>query len=261
MINQNLKFLKEFFLNLFFPKQCLGCHKEGEYLCQDCRALLEISDSQYCLCQKPKKVMSSGKCPICKSKNLSGLYFALSYQNPLAKKLIHLYKYPPYLKALAKDLAFLIITHFQLLEKPESQIWQGKILIPVPLTERRKKKRGFNQAEEIAKELSLFLNPVRDSGNNESLQKENISNGVNIPLFSNCLIKTKQTLAQVELSEKERSQNVKEAFFVKNKQLIKGQEILLVDDVYTTGSTMEEAAKVLKGGGAKRVWGVVVARG
>ena len=112
-------------------------------------------------------------------------------------------------------------------------------LIPVPLFKRKLKKRGFNQAEEIAKELSRVLK---------------------IPLISDNLIKTKETPPQVNLSEKEREENLKNAFFCKNPALIKQKKIFLIDDVYTTGSTMEECAKTLKQSGAKEIWGIVVAR-
>jgi len=108
------------------------------------------------------------------------------------------------------------------------------------LEKRKLKQRGFNQAEEIAKELSSFLK---------------------IPLVSDCLTKIKETLPQVELSGKKREENIKGVFLVKNNEKTRGRKVLLVDDVYTTGSTMEEAARVLKTAGAKEVWGVVVARG
>lgn len=255
---------KEFFLNLFFPRFCLGCKKEETYLCQDCRATLEISEHQYCLCNKnPLRLPSpthlstskgclpphlsigkrnkAGKCKRCYSKKLSGLYSSLSYQEKsLTKKLIHQFKYPPYIKELAKPLSSLIIEHFLLLNKNPQQICQRGILISVPLFKRKLKKRGFNQTEEIAKELSKTLM---------------------VPLISDNLIKIKETSPQVELSEKERRENLRSAFFCKNPALIKQKKIFLIDDVYTTGSTMEECAKTLKKSGAKEVWGIVVARG
>lgn len=232
--------IKNFFLDLFFPKLCLGCQKEGSYLCQDCLSLLEISKSQFCLCKEPKRIPQAGKCPNCRSRKLSGLFAALPYQNPLLQKLIKQLKYEPHLKELAKTLASLIITHFQILEKSPTEIGKGKILVPLPLAKRKLRKRGFNQAEEIARELAKIWK---------------------IPLISDCLVKIKETLAQVDLSENQREENIKGAFLVKNKNKIRGKKILLVDDVYTSGATMEEAAKVLIEAGAKEVWGVVVARG
>ncbi len=225
-----------FILDLFSPPFCFSCQKEGTYLCDDCRAYLEISQEQYCLCPKP--IILVEKCQRCRAKKLDGLYFAVPYQKALSKKLILCFKYEPFIKELAKTLASLIIEHFQLLNnKPD---FFNFILIPIPLDEKRLKRRGFNQAEEIGKELSKFLN---------------------IPLLSDCLIKIKKTVPQVELSDEERRENIKGAFDCEKREKIKGKEILLVDDVYTTGSTMEEAARVLKEAGAKKVIGVAVARG
>ena len=223
-------------LDILFPKCCFGCQKHGTYLCDDCKACLEISEYQYCLCPKPKPF--PGKCPQCKAKKLDALYFALPYQKPFVKKLIQSFKYSPFIKDLSQPLTSLIIEHFYLLEKQSS--FSSFILIPIPLDIKKLKWRGFNQAEEIAKELAGFLN---------------------IPLLSDCLIKIKETLPQIELNNEERKENIKNAFSVKSSKIIKNKKILLVDDVYTTGSTMEEAAKVLKRAGAKEVIGIVVARG
>jgi ComF family protein len=212
---------KEFILDLLFPKFCLGCKKEGTFLCEDCFATLEISTSH----QKFK------------GKNLADLYFPLNYENFLVKRLIQNFKYPPLIKELKKELAFLIISHFLLLDKKPD--FSDFVLVPIPLSKKKLRWRGFNQAEEIAKELANFLK---------------------IPLVSDCLIKTKETKDQVELSEKERKENVKGAFFIKNKEKIAGKNVLLVDDVFTTGATMEEAARVLKEAGAEKIVGVVVAK-
>lgn len=244
-----MKKIKNFLLNLFFPKFCFNCQKEGSYLCQDCQSLLEISQYQFCLCPKSRRLLKGGKCRNCHSKKLNGLYFSTTYQNPLIKELIQKFKYHPFVKELTETLSLLIITHFQLLDNKPNFFYlpgEGKfsnganfILIPIPLDEKRLKWRGFNQATEIAKWLSEFLG---------------------IPLISNCLLKTKNNCPQVELSEKERKENVKNIFSCKNKKEIFGKKILLVDDVYTTGATMEEAALILKESEAKEIWGIVVAR-
>jgi len=228
-----IKKIQKFFLDLLFPKFCFNCQKEGSYLCPDCFSILEISQTH----QKYS------------TKSLTDLYFALPYQNILVKKLIQRFKYEPFIKELAETLALLIITHFQLLDNKPNFVYpvrdQGPsnganfILIPIPLNEKRRRWRGFNQTEEIGKELSKFLK---------------------IPLVKNCLKRIKNAQPQVELSEKERRENVKDIFFCQNKKEILGKKILLVDDVYTTGATMEEAARILKESGAKEVRGIVVAR-
>ena len=221
MTENILKKIGEFISEVFFPKFCLGCQKEGEYLCQDCKELLEILRIH-------KKY---------KTKYLSDLYFPLVYKKPLTKKLILSFKYKPFLKDLSLTLSFLILDHLKLIE--EEKNFSDFILIPIPLEKKKLKWRGFNQSEEIGKKLA-----------------ENLE----IPIFSNVLFKIKETRPQVELSEKERRENIKGCFLVKNKDLIKNKKILLLDDIFTTGSTMEEAAKTLKEAGAKEIVGMVLAR-
>jgi ComF family protein len=148
------------------------------------------------------------------------------------------FKYEPFIRELKKPLANLIITHFQLCEKTKSD-FADFVLVPVPLERKRMKWRGFNQSEEIAKELAGYLE---------------------IPLINDALFKIKETLAQINLTGEEREENIKGVFSVKNIAKIVRKRILLVDDVYTTGSTMNECARVLKDAGAKEIWGVAVAR-
>jgi ComF family protein len=214
--------IKNFLLNLFFPKFCFLCQKEGTYLCEDCKSTLEILHSHQSY---------SGK-------NLKDLYWAAPYSSVLIEKLIHNFKYKPFIKGLSRPLSSLIINHFQLIEKKPNFV--DFVIIPIPLHKKRLKWRGFNQAEEIGKELSRFLK---------------------IPLLKDCLIKIKESLPQIELSEEERKENVLGTFLVKNREKVKKRKILLVDDVYTTGATMEECARILKKAGAREVIGIVVARG
>ncbi len=214
--------VKNFILDLLYPQFCFNCGREGNYLCEDCQSTLGLQLTH----QKHQ------------TRNLKDLYFALPYQDSLIKNLIQKFKYKPLVKELSKTLASLIITHFQLLDnKPD---FSNFTLIPVPLEKKRLKWRGFNQAEELSRELSVFLK---------------------IPLINNVLVKIKTTLPQVEFSEEERKENVKGVFLCKNSNQIKGKKILLVDDIYTTGATMEECAKVLKEAGAREIIGIVVARG
>lgn len=244
----NFLSIQNFLLNLFFPKFCLGCQKEGAYLCDDCKETLDINQFNYCLCDRnpstlpPNKEL--GKCPKCQDKKLSGLYFALPYkEKQLTKKIIHQFKYQPYLKDMAKTLASLIIEHLILSGKNTDEIWENSILIPVPLDKKKFRIRGYNQSEELAKELSKILK---------------------IPVVLDCLIKTKSTKPQMELNKIEREKNLLGAFEIKcvksDLTHFKNKKIFLVDDVYTTGSTMQECAKILKQSGAKSVWGICIAR-
>ncbi|MFH1894357.1 MAG: ComF family protein [Patescibacteria group bacterium] len=243
--------IKKFLLEIFFPKFCFRCQREGSYLCQDCLATLDVLENVFCLCENPSRLPLAGKCRNCSALHLDGLYFAASYKNSLIRKLIHQFKYEPYTKELATSLALLIITHFNLIQKEFEK--EEFIFVPVPLSRKKLKKRGFNQSEEIGKELAENL-PARIGC------AEGVAGG-KIPLVADCLIKEKETPPQMELPKEERIKNIKGAFSVKNSEILKNKKILLVDDVYTTGATMEECSKILKRAGAKEVWGVVVARG
>jgi ComF family protein len=236
--------LKNFFLELFFPSFCFGCNKEGTLLCYDCKSTLEISEYNYCLCNKALRLPlgnNNGKCSRCQDKKLSGLYFALPYKEKfLTRKLIYQFKYKSYLvKTLAKPLVEMILEHFVLAKNLELEIWKDSIIIPVPLEKGKWKDRGYNQSEELGKMIGQSLNVLTVTHN---------------------LVKIKKTNPQMKLKAKEREGNVRNAFKIKNPQEIAGRKVFLVDDVYTTGSTMEECAKILKEAGAKQVWGICIAR-
>lgn len=230
--------MKNYLLDILFPKFCFGCGKEGTFLCPDCQSCIEMLEDVFCFCDNPKRLPEAGKCSSCRTKKLDGLFFAVSYQNKLVRKMIQEFKYEPFIKDLAEPLANLIINHIFLLREG-NRFEEGDVLIPIPLTRKKIKNRGYNQSEETAKGLSKELK---------------------IPVITDCLIKMKETLPQMELSKEKRKENVKGVFEVKNEEEIKGKKILLVDDVYTTGAAMEECAKILKQAGAKEVWGVTIAR-
>lgn len=234
-------FLKKFFLDLLWPQFCLGCQREGNLICPDCLSLIEVLEYQFCpFCKTAQRVLDKGTCLSHRSKHLKGLFAAASYHNFLVRRLIKNFKYQPFLKNLSEPLAFLIITHFSLIDKKEIfQPVDNSFFIPIPLLASRQRWRGFNQAEEITKILSLYFD---------------------VPYQVNNLIKIKKTQPQTELKEKEREENIKAAFRVCKPKDIQGKKIFLIDDVFTTGATMEEAAKTLKEAGADKVWGIVAAR-
>ena len=145
---------------------------------------------------------------------------------------------------MAKTLASIITEHLLISGKNTDEIWENGILVPIPLDKKKFRARGYNQSEELAKELSEILK---------------------IPVLSDVLIKTKHTASQAELKKEEREKNILNAFATKNcgtsdVPQFYGKKVFLVDDVYTTGSTMEECAKVLQEAGAKSVWGICLAR-
>ena len=119
--------------------------------------------------------------------------------------------------------------------KNTEEIWENSVLIPVPLDKTKLKQRGYNQSEELAKELSKVLK---------------------VPVVSNVLIKIKSTEPQMELSKQEREKNLENAFTIKNPaEVMRDKKVFLVDDVYTTGSTMAECAKTLKKSGDQNRFG------
>ena len=212
--------IKNFILDLILPKFCFGCKKEGTYLCEDCLATIEIF-------KEHKKF---------NHKILDDLFAATDYNHPILKKMIFSFKYEPFAKELAKDLVNLLKIHFLLLNKRVD--FSDFLFLPIPLSKRRLKWRGFNHAKEIAKELSEFFGAK---------------------VLEDVLIKTKETKPQVSLLEKERKENLKGVFKVKNPALIFDRKIVLVDDVFTTGTTLSEAGKVLKEAGVKKIIGMVIA--
>jgi ComF family protein len=120
------------------------------------------------------------------------------------------------------------------------------LIIPVPLHPKRLRWRGFNQAELLAKYLG-----------------ENMTPGFSLPVLSDVLIRQKNTTTQMKIKNySERQKNMEGAFGInkENNNLIRSKNILLVDDVATTGSTLFECARILKKSGAASVFGIVVAR-
>jgi len=235
--------IKEFFFNLFFPKFCLICRREGSYLCEDCFSLIDLcalQEKKYCpFCHWPLLNPQETICLKCQRKNyLNDLEYAAFYDNFVVKKLINQFKYKPYLKDLAKTIAFLIILH--LILKDKLNHFKNFILIPIPLHKKRLKQRGYNQAKEIAKEISFFLKTV---------------------FAPDVLIKTKNTPSQVNLKKEEREKNVINSFSVSQTKKILNKKILLIDDVMTTGATLKEAARVLKRAGADKISAIVIAKG
>jgi len=223
-----------FGLDLLFPKNCIGCGKEGLFLCKKCLKKIVRIKTPYCpIC---RTMTQNGQfCRNCRPKtSLTGIMIACHYQYGPIKKVIHAFKYEG-IKELKEILIDLIS------KRIEGNLLRGeKIILPIPLHEKRRTERGYNQSTLLAVGLS-----------------EKFS----INYSTNTLIRFKRTKPQIELSKKERAINIKNAFRVKNKELIQDRTILLIDDVTTTGLTLNEAAKALKSAGARNVWGVVIAQG
>ena len=146
---------------------------------------------------------------------------------------------------IAKLIATLL--YDELLEKlSEEKLFGGArsappLLLPIPISARRHRERGWNQCEIIADELARL-----DGGKNFELRK-------------NILVKNKNTADQVGKGRKERLKNLENAFSVKDAQAIKDRFIILLDDVITTGATIEEAGRALRASGAKKILFLAIA--
>jgi ComF family protein len=151
------------------------------------------------------------------------------------KDTIILFKYRGF-RVLSKSLATFVL---QTLGREVSLWWEVDCIVPVPLSQEKQKLRGFNQASELSRELARRKN---------------------IEIIEGQLIKVKNTPPQTSLEASERRKNLLGAFEVVNHQRIKGKTVLLVDDVYTTGSTLQECSLVLKRAGALEIRALTVAQ-
>ncbi len=228
---------RDWFFNFLFPKNCLGCAKEGEWLCAKCRVLLKVKSISECLiCRRPQ--ITAKVCDHCRGKSpLDGLWVMADFEDKLIKQIIHLIKYN-FVLDLAEVFDEMMKNYFSRVGD-----WRGSFpLLPVPLHRRRFLERGFNQAELVAESASRIL------GNE----------------ISEPILKRKRYLKpQAKLSLSGRLKNIKGNFGLMEAaaERFSKDGIILVDDVYTSGATMQEGAKILKENGFKEVWGLVVARG
>lgn len=232
--------IKKFLLDIIFPQFCVLCAREGYCVCPDCLSAVSILEHQFCpVCGT--RCFKRNICKNCAKKtNLSGVFSAAPYSDYVVKKSLSFLKYEPYIKDLSNILADLIITHFHILDNNRAnQALNKAILIPVPLSKQKMKIRNFNQSEEITKHIAARLK---------------------LQLANNVLIKTKPTLSQVGLPLRQRKENIIDSFACANPGAIKNKKIMLVDDVFTTGSTLEECARVLKSAGAKEIYAATAAR-
>lgn len=160
------------------------------------------------------------------------------YSDPVVSKAIHLFKYR-FAQDLHKPLGQLAVKALRQTEMPIPDL-----IIPIALHSRRLRWRGFNQSSLLTDIISKNLIPLSE-----------------IPIDEKVLIRKRYTKPQMEIKQRVlREKNISGAFMIQNADLIKNQNVLLVDDVATTGSTIFECAKILKASGAKDVFAIVVAR-
>lgn len=227
------------FLDLFFPKTCSGCGKiisSDELFCPDCdKALVFIKPPLCPICGTPLKSGESHVCGQCLKEPpffKAGRSCAI-YDGPLSNAITY-FKYQG-VTALAKPLSMIMISTLSSFIKTASV----DLILPVPLHIKSLRQRGFNQSLLLANKLGKNLK---------------------LPVKGLVLKKVKHTLPQVGLSQAERRKNVRGSFKVISPEDVKDKNILLVDDVFTTGTTVNECSKVLIKAGARGVFIVTLAR-
>lgn len=218
------------FLDIFFPKNCVSCGRSGKYICA------------VCLNKVPNAKLH---CPVCENFNfrgkthqsclgkyeLDGHIGIWAYMGAVRKAILRL-KYN-FISDLVSELVCVSAGKLEV-----NLDWDKFIFIAIPTSQARKNWRGFNQSEILAE---LFARELGGAYKSEML------------------LKIKNTKPQAQLDRIHRKQNIKNTFTLGPNLDVKNNRIILVDDVWTTGSTMREAGKVLKKAGASEVWGLTVA--
>ena len=211
---------------LVFPPVCGICGKLNEnYLCSRCYLELQ-KDAE---CKIENYITETGF----KRKHFDEHIYFFRYYGLIREQIIA-YKF--------NDAAYKYkaISNFILKNSNIFQILNDyEIIIPVPVSKQRFKERGYNQAELIAKQISKFT------------EKE---------LVTNCLYKNKNIIAQSTLNKEEREENIKGVYILKNQEKLLNKKVLLIDDIYTTGSTANECCRVIKMAGTSKIGVMTIAK-
>ncbi len=218
-------------LDGLFPRPCVACENdrdgEGFFLCASCHSGVRRIVSPICdLCGQPGEMDydypgEEFVCGLCRHEPYAFQQArSLGYYESALKLLIRHLKYRKQ-PGVMREIRLLLDDYFA----QEKLDRNGFIIIPIPLFAKRMKERGFDQAFLIAKELAGILD---------------------LPVMSGLLTRVRDTPFQASLARPKRLENIKGSFLAKHPDQVKGRKILLVDDVLTTGSTCNEAAKILK---------------
>jgi len=223
--------IKRGLLDLLFPPRCVGCREVGNLLCARCSERFELVEPP--LCPHCGRSTANGRlCPRCLHDplQLDGAR-SVAYFDGTLREAIHHFKYSNR-QGLAVPLGKLMGDYWQQSPLP------AEIIVPVPLHPGRLTERGYNQAALLARELGK---------------------DIALPVSENGLVRVRATRPQVDLNAGERKENVRGAFHCPGMGL-KGKRVLLIDDVYTTGATLEACSIALRQVGVRSVWALTLAR-
>ena len=218
-------------LDLLYPPRCVACSQTGSWFCAACQASVESVPQPICpQCGRP--VLTARLCSQCRTRplQLDGIRSVAIHDGALRQAVHHL-KYR-HRHELAVILGQMLATYWQSVDLV------ADVVLPVPLHVSRHKERGYNQAGLLARALAKHAH---------------------LTLNETQLIRTRATAPQVELGAKARKLNVQDAFSWTGDKL-DGICILLIDDVCTTGATLEACALPLRQAGAESVWALTLAR-
>lgn len=229
-------------LTLAYPQACQVCENSVENFadgvaCRECWEKTQIFSGAETLCGKCGRFLQAKPtnfetfCHQCDEHFYDSALAAGIYENALSASILHLKREP----FVAKHLQNLFISRFQ-----NSDFQDVSLIIPVPLSKKRRLERSFNQAEVLAK---ILAKQTRIKLDEQSLIRK-----IHTPMH------------RAAMDNKARELSVKNAFEVMRPKLIEGEKILLVDDVFTSGATVSNCAKILKENGAKQVCVLTVAR-
>lgn len=219
-------------LDLIFPISCLGCGKEGEYLCRQC--LLKVEKARLFCLECHRFSINGAVHTNCRKKLSIDFAFSLWDYDGVVRSAIIKLKYN-FAYKVAEELAEKFAERLKI---DTHSLPDNAILIPIPLYKSRKNWRGFNQAEIMGKIVAKKMD---------------------WQFATDLLIRRKKTSPQAELKGKERRKNMFNAFMLAKEHRFEDVPYILFDDVLTTGSTIKEAAKVFKKGGVKTVLGLTIA--
>jgi len=224
-------------LDLLFPPHCAACQRLGAWLCTDCLNEIEAIEPPVCpYCGLPwpgdGRADICGRCQV-SPLQLDGFRACAIHDGPL-RKAIHQFKYED-LRGLAGLLGQLMADGWNRLAPNDLEL---DALVPVPLHRNRQRQRGYNQAALLARELGDCLQ---------------------LPVIEDAVVRSRATAPRVDLNAQARRANVRDAFHCQGNGL-SGKHVLLVDDVCTTGSTLESACLALRGVGVSSVWACTLTR-